>query len=254
MTILLIRHAESAANFDHSIYDNTPDHNIPLTEKGQQQARDAGIFLKDWYKNNPPKKEVRLWCSPYKRTLQTLMGFKETIGEWAWNKCGRGKDIHFDDRLREREWGHYSYQHYLEGTELQKQMPKIHSHYNMVRNSEMGRYYARPMGGESVADITDRLRSFFQDLYFDIQNGQKDHLIVMHGMSMLAFTYAFTKIHPRFLDDEELTGNTSIRLLDIDPETNRYMDYGIIYNPEKNIYRTEKPAKPIQRDLNKILS
>jgi len=253
MTILLVRHAESAANFDHDIYDSTPDHLVPLTEKGQVQARNAGKFLKDWYANNPPKDKVRLWCSPYKRTTQTLMGMKETMGEWAWDKCGRGKDIHFDDRLREREWGPFSFHHYMEDTEFQKLHPDAHKHHNLVRNSEMGRYYARPMGGESVADITDRLRSFFQDLHFDIKNGKKDHLIVMHGMAMMAFIYAFTKIHPRFLDDEELPDNTGIRLLDIDPVHERYMDYGMIYNPDHGIYLTEKPAQPIERDIAKIL-
>lgn len=252
MTILLIRHAESAANFDGTVYDSMADHQIHLTEKGHEQSAALGQFLKDWYANNPPQKDVRLWCSPYKRTMLTLAGLKETIGDLAWNKNNYGDDVHFDDRLREREWGPYSHHHYKEGTALQKENEFMHKYFNRIRETEMGRYFVRPHGGESVADVAQRLHSFFHDLYFDINNGNKDHAIVMHGMAILAFVFAFTKIHPRLFDEEPVMGNTGVRLLDINPATGHYEDYGVIYDPWDNIYLTHKPAQPVQRDQSKI--
>lgn len=254
MTILLVRHAESAANSDSKIYDTTADHLIHLTEKGQQQATALGEFLKNWYAHNPPQKDVRAWCSPYKRTMLTLAGLKKSMGEdWPWNKNKSGLDVQYDDRLREREWGPHSHHHYKEGTAFQKENEFLHTYYNRILQTEMGRYFVRPHAGESIADVAQRLHSFFHDLYFDINNGHKDHMIVMHAMSTLAFVYAFTKIHPIFFDEELLMGNTGVRLLDIDPTTGLYADYGVIYDPEANVYLLNKPERPVYRDMNRIL-
>lgn len=256
MTLLLVRHAESAANVDEALYEQVGDQTIQLTEKGHQQAKDLGIFLKDWYRNNPPKNNIRLWASPYKRTWLTLREMKDSLidhgGQWVWDKCGRGKDIHFDDRLRERNWGIYRPTDYFKNALVQHENPRFYNAYKNTRHSPMGRYLARPLGGESLEDVATRMRSFFHDLYFDISHGVTDHLIVTHGAAMLAFIYAFTKTHPAFMEEEEIVGNTGIRLLDIDPVTNRYADYGIIYDPSKNIYITEKPAQPIIRDVSKL--
>lgn len=248
MTILLVRHAESAANFDHAVYDTTADHLIHLTDRGHEQATELGRFLKEWYANNPPQQDVRLWCSPYKRTMLTMEGLRREMADWPWNRDSRGQDVQYDERLREREWGPYSAYQYQEGSALQKENEFLHKYFNRIRNSEMGRYFVRPSGGESIADVALRLRSFFNDLYFDMNHGHKDHMIVMHGMAILAFVYAFTKIHPRFFDKEPIMGNTGVHLLDIDPATGRYADYGVIYDPSRNIYHLNKPEAPVRRE------
>ena len=257
MTILLVRHAESAGNMDDTVYDNVADQAIHLTEKGHQQAKDLGIFLKDWYAKNPPQKNIRLWCSPYKRTLLTLKEMKDSLidhgGEWVWDKCSRGRDIHFDDRLRERHWGLYRPAEYQQGGTVEKENPRLYRMYTNSRYAEMGRYFSRPFGGESMEDVANRLRSFFHDVYFDIGRGVKDHLVVTHGAAMISFAYAFTKQHPSFMQDETLIGNTGVRLLDMDPVTKRYQDYGVIYDPSRNIYVLDKPEKPITHTLEQLL-
>ena len=250
MTILLVRHAESEGNVCESIFDTKPDHAIHLSEKGEKQARDLGIFLKEFYEHNPPKNKIRLWCSPYRRTMLTMKGMKETMGEWAWDKCSRGKDIQFDDRLRERSHGIYPWGEYKEGTKLHKEKPELHKHFRLTRDTEMGRYFAQPYGGESTADVVNRMQTLFNDIHFDIQRGVTDHLIVTHATAMQAFVFGFTKIHPQFLDDDMMADNTGVRLLDIDPQPNRYADYGLIYNPETNIYLLDKPGKPKEYDVN----
>ena len=40
--IIMIRHGQSAANADTSIYNRVPDYRIPLTELGLEQAKAAG--------------------------------------------------------------------------------------------------------------------------------------------------------------------------------------------------------------------
>lgn len=257
MTILLVRHAESAANVDHTIYGNTADHTIKLTPRGREQAKAVGVFVNDFYKNNPPQSPVRLWASPYIRTTETTLLLRENAPDIKWDSCGRGNDIHFDDRLREREWGAHQYMDYKKdggNNFMLENDPQYYAHFHRVWDAPQGRYFFRPKGGESVADITTRLRSFFQDLHFDISRGITDHVIVMHGMSMLAFAYAFTKTHPLFFDDEEIGDNTCVRLLDKDPKTQRYADYGYIYNPQQNVYLLDKPEKPIMRNINEKLA
>lgn len=253
MTILLVRHAESAGNANETLYGAVADQAMILTPRGHEQARALGMFLKEWYRNNSPEHKVRLWCSPYQRALLTVMEMKDSMGEWAWDKCGRGHDIHFDDRLREKDWGYYRVTDYNRGGKLEREQPDLYKHYRMVRDAPMGRYFSRPVGGESIADVADRMRSFFHDLHFDIERGIKDHLIMAHGASVLAFVYAFTKTHPIFMDQEKLPNNTSVRLIDIDPVSGRYMDYGTIFDAAKNIYLTEKPAQPVLRDLERII-
>lgn len=253
MTILLIRHAESQSNADERLVDEIADHAMALTPRGQEQAAALGAFLKDWYHANPPQGKVRLWCSPYQRTLQTVKGMRVAMDDWTWDICGRGRDIHFDDRLREKDWGYYRVSEYKKGSRLEKEEPFLFAHYRRVRKAPMGRYFSRPLGGESMADVADRLRSFFHDLYFDIGRGVTDHLIVTHGAAMISFVYAFTKVHPIFADNEFAAANTSVRLLDIDPRTGRYADYGYIYEPDQNIYLTARPPFPFERDMGNVL-
>lgn len=252
MAILLIRHGESTANADFKIYRETPDHNIILTPKGEEQAHDVGRFIQDWYQANPPQGKIRLWASPYMRTTQTAMGLRDGAPQLNWDHGGLDHDIHFDARLREREWGNSFADQYHEGGDMATIDPEFHRHYWMVKKSKMGRYFLKPRHGESVADTTTRLYSFFQDLYFDMNRGITDHVIVTHGMTMLAFIYGFLKVHPSFMDHERIGGNTAVRLL-AKNDSGRYADYGFIYDPDLDLRLLEKPAEQIKRDLTGML-
>ena len=45
--IILIRHGESQGNIDETAYQNTPDWQIRLTEKGRAQAEQTGKILRE---------------------------------------------------------------------------------------------------------------------------------------------------------------------------------------------------------------
>ena len=47
--IVLLRHGESEANVDPSIYERVPDYRIPLTARGVEQAREAGERLREQF-------------------------------------------------------------------------------------------------------------------------------------------------------------------------------------------------------------
>ena len=59
-------------------YRSTPDHLIPLTDKGHFQARGAGERLKALLdKDGQTGGKVKFFCSPHLRTKQTLEGVSD---------------------------------------------------------------------------------------------------------------------------------------------------------------------------------
>lgn len=52
--IILIRHGECYANTDESKFATEPDYTIELTEKGIQQAQEAGKNSRNCWVRNPP--------------------------------------------------------------------------------------------------------------------------------------------------------------------------------------------------------
>lgn len=116
--ILLIRHGESESNRDKKVNEHTPNHLIPLTKNGRQQARLAGLEilkllnvdddsivdtmnkkenaiddrpgLKHSYKRVKSTKDtdVVFYTSPYRRTRETLKGIIEIIDEYNELNCG----------------------------------------------------------------------------------------------------------------------------------------------------------------------
>lgn len=67
--IILLRHGQSQGNVDDAAYVNTPDWRIPLTEKGQQQASEAGLKLAGMIE---PDGQVFVYYSPYERSKETV--------------------------------------------------------------------------------------------------------------------------------------------------------------------------------------
>ena len=66
--VILVRHGESLGNKDENAYESTADHHIPLTKKGKEQAQELGSRLRVLIEQEP----LLIYCSPYKRTKQTL--------------------------------------------------------------------------------------------------------------------------------------------------------------------------------------
>ena len=67
--IIVCRHAESLEDVDNDIYDVLSDLEIPLTEKGIQQAHDFGAVLAQLLKSS---EYIRFYTSPGVRNVQTL--------------------------------------------------------------------------------------------------------------------------------------------------------------------------------------
>lgn len=158
MLLVFIRHAQSVNNKAYAgkvfleAHDQVtnghrlPDHRIPLSEEGEWQALQSGPFLR--MKFGAPDVMIH---SGHVRTRQTLHGI---IGAYG----GARIPIREDRLWREREGGHT---YLMPRAEVEQNFPYQQPYWNLV-----GDYYARPAGGESLADVLEkRLITAFADLY-----------------------------------------------------------------------------------------
>ncbi|MDR2675738.1 MAG: histidine phosphatase family protein [Opitutaceae bacterium] len=161
--IFLIRHGESQANVDPSVYETTPDHKIELTGLGQKQAVQAGQRLR-----NIIKGKTAIYCSPFQRTRQTLEYLLAGFGS-AKKQITR---IREDPRLREQEWGHLR---------LLAEIGRIEK-----ERHAFGTFYYRIPDGESGADVYDRCTGVLDSLYRDFKKPgfPPNAIIVSHGLTI----------------------------------------------------------------------
>lgn len=117
--IILIRHGESTGNIDENVYTTVPDWKVPLTENGKIQAVETGKRVKQLIGDDP----VSIYCSPYLRTKQTLLG---VLSELTSNRIISARE---EPRITEQQFGNF--QNY-------EDMGK----YKECRN-EFGRFYYR---------------------------------------------------------------------------------------------------------------
>ncbi|GJT79868.1 phosphoglycerate mutase-like protein AT74 [Tanacetum coccineum] len=180
--IILVRHGESAGNLDGSAYTTTPDYKIPLTSDGVSQAKLAGTQIKyvisDSGRFNNWK--VCFYVSPYERTRSTL----REIGTSFPRKRVIG--VKEECRIREQDFGNFQI------TERMKIIKETRERF--------GRFFYRFPEGESAADVFDRVSSFLESLWRDIDtrlqydpNDDLNIIIVSHGLASRVFLMKWFK-------------------------------------------------------------
>ena len=73
--IILVRHGNSEANNNFDILKRVPDNKVHLTQKGIQQAKEAGQRLKKLLGNE----SIQFYVSPYTRTRETYENILESL-------------------------------------------------------------------------------------------------------------------------------------------------------------------------------
>jgi 2,3-bisphosphoglycerate-dependent phosphoglycerate mutase len=119
------------------------DADVPLSELGVSQAQAVGRWIAELPAGDRPQVAV---VSPYLRTRQTA--------ELALQ--GSGIPAVLDERLRDRELGVIDL---LTARGVEARLPL-----EAARRRRLGKFYYRPPGGESWADVLLRLRSLLSDL------------------------------------------------------------------------------------------
>lgn len=169
----LVRHGESTGNVAREEAEDAGldvidiaerDADVPLSARGEEQAAAVGRWLATLPTGRRPGVIV---CSPYQRTLST-----------AWLAV---REIDYqpvqvvDERLRDRELGVLDL---LTGRGVANRFPD-----ELVRKQRLGKFYYRPPGGESWADVALRLRSLLGDL----ERRHPGERVLLFGHEMTAY-------------------------------------------------------------------
>jgi len=211
--IIIVRHGESEANINKTLYENTADHMVKLTDKGKEQATTCGIALRPLLESS----RITVWQSPYMRTRQTA----EKIIQQLNNTEVRIKE---DPRLREQEWGNF---YTLDHAKKENEDRKRHSD-----------FFYRVTNGESGADVYDRISTFLETLHrdFSTDDWTESILISTHGITALIFLMRF--FHWKYEEYEiaDRFNNCDYIVLKLDETSQRYniaQDCRTIKNPKK---------------------
>ena len=175
-SLWLVRHGESTANIVRhkaeaeklptiDFPEREPD--VPLSDAGIAKS----IALGNWLKSQAEKPTV-IYASPYLRASQTANLIVE-------NAQIENVKTFYDERLRERELGIFDRLTKLGAMEKYAE--------ECAKRDELGKFYYRPIGGESWCDVALRVRSFWRDLR-EKDAGEKV-LIVTHEVIIRIFRY-----------------------------------------------------------------
>jgi probable phosphoglycerate mutase len=188
----LVRHGQSQGNVARDLADaaghsvinlDVRDVDVPLSQLGERQARAAGRWFADLA---PGERPELILSSPYLRAKQTAAAICEA-GALA---GGKAKTI-VDERLREREFGVFDG---LTTRGIREKFPDEAAH-----RAKMGKFYHRPPGGESWADVILRLRSVLNTI--NLLYADRRIVIVCHQVVVLCMRYILEE-----LDEAQILG------------------------------------------------
>ncbi len=160
--IILVRHGESQGNIDDSIYETVPDHALHLTPLGREQACAAGALVRPLIAGG----STHVYASPYVRARETLAQMDLGVPL---------DDVRIEPRLREQDWANFQDR---EDVRRQKEL-----------RNEFGHFYYRFTHGESGSDVYDRVSTFLESLFRNVESPDAPQhvVIVTHGMTMRLF-------------------------------------------------------------------
>jgi len=206
MRILLVRHGESLGNIDPSVHATTADHAVPLSDRGRDQAREAGRQIAAHYAANeePDHLHVRLWVSPYERARQTADAIQETAGA-----CITDRIEHI--LLCEQQFGLFDG---IPDDELPERFPREFAYYDMQCRFG-GKFWARMPQGESRFDVAKRIHQAFGTFHRDAEHhGIHDIIVICHGVTLRAFVMMWCHLSPEWFEAEPNPQNCAIRVID----------------------------------------
>jgi broad specificity phosphatase PhoE len=191
-----VRHGQSAGNVARDLAEEnrlpridiaTRDMDVPLSDLGREQSRALGA----WFATLAPRDRPDvILCSPYVRARQTAEILGAEAG-WAHPK------VRVDERLREKEFGILDRLTHLGITEKYPELSEQRSH--------IGKFYFRPPGGESWADVILRLRSVVEMITREYAG--KNVLIVAHQVTVNCLRYLLEQLDEAQILDIDRQGD-----------------------------------------------
>ncbi len=197
--IWLVRHGESLGNVADAqaqasgagrLQLDVRDPDVPLSDTGRSQAEALGSWLAERPADERPTAAV---SSPFNRALTTA---RLAVG-------GLDVRVRTDERLRERDFGAFDG---MTSAGIRERFPE-----EAQRRDVLGKFYYRPPGGESWADVALRIRSLLatEGLRHDCAR----LLVVAHQAVIMVFRYVLEELTEQELlavDREEQVANASL--------------------------------------------
>jgi broad specificity phosphatase PhoE len=207
-TLVVVRHAESEGNLADDrargahaerleLTQRDPD--VALSPAGREQAAALG---RAWRRLAEDQRPTRLISSPYERARQTAQCAVEAAG---WDL-----EIERDERLRERDLGQFDG---LTRYGIEARFPE-----EAERRARLGKFYYRPPGGESWADVAGRVRMV---LTTDGPRDGERLLLVTHQAVIMVLRYVLEHLTERQIleiDRENVVANTAVTTYTTGPD------------------------------------
>jgi len=184
--LVIVRHAESARNHAKkgSVYfaddaarrvvRGTPDHLIALTDDGHKQAEQTGAAVRERFGTFDA-----VYHSGYTRTIQTAEGI---LAAYTAEERAR-MPVRTDLYIRERDAG-YTYD--MTTAEAEQAFPWLNEYWRTF-----GGFFARPPGGESLADVVTRVNTFLEAV--ERAHAGEKVLVVTHGGTIRCLRFALDR-------------------------------------------------------------
>ena len=188
-SVLLIRHARSIANDDANIYQQLPDHKIPLAHP-EDDATALAMGARLGTLGLDPAR-VCAWSSTYLRCLQTReLVLGACFGAAAQEVARRESFL-----LREQEFGDWDG---MDEREIERFDP-VRFEKKRRMADQQGRFYFRYPCGESRADVVQRCALLVGKLH---RSRYQQHLIFLHGVSQRALRMAWFNYPVEWFESE----------------------------------------------------
>jgi len=169
--LILLRHGQSQWNLENRF---TGWFDVDLTAQGEAEAKQAGRLMKDIHLD-------RVFTSTLtraRRTAQLALSEAEAAGaDVADVKNGSGWKLTEHDDLRERDYGD------LVGLNKAETAEKYGD--EQVHLWRRG-FEIKPPGGESLADVVERVRPYFESEIWPPVAAGENVLVAAHGNSLRA--------------------------------------------------------------------
>jgi 2,3-bisphosphoglycerate-dependent phosphoglycerate mutase len=187
--LVLLRHGQSQWNLENRF---TGFHNIDLSDKGREEAADAGQKL---------KAANISFDKAFTSTLQRAYHTAEIALKEAGQEALLDKMIKHDD-LRERDYGDLTGQNKDEAREKFGE-EQVH----IWRRS----YDVNPPGGESLQDVVEkRVRPYFQSEIKPLLDKGENVLVATHGNSLRAMLIILGVETPESINGAEIPTGTPL--------------------------------------------
>jgi broad specificity phosphatase PhoE len=205
----LVRHGESMGNVaDARAHEagagrldlDVRDPDVALSDTGRSQAEALGRYFAELPEDQRP---TAVLSSPFARALTTAQLATASLGV----------RVRTDERLRERDFGAFDG---MTGAGIREQYPD-----EAGRRDLLGKFYYRPPGGESWADVALRVRSLLATEA--LRNDCERLVIVAHQAVIMVFRYVLEELTEQELlavDKAEQVANASLTRYQLDAEGN----------------------------------